>query len=52
MAVALADPDPADLPALAAAGVTRLVIGASPPAGREAAGEWTAELARRWIAPG
>jgi len=27
-------------------------IPASPPAGRMAAGEWTAELARRWIAPG
>jgi probable F420-dependent oxidoreductase len=51
VAVALIDPDPADLPALAAAGVTQLVIVASPPAGAAAADAWTAELARRWVAP-
>ena len=50
VAVALTDPDPADLPALADAGVTQLVIVASPPAGAAAADAWTAELARRWVA--
>ena len=40
---------PADLPALADAGITQFVVVAGPPA--DAADAWTAELARCWVAP-
>jgi probable F420-dependent oxidoreductase len=50
VAVALRDPDPADLPELAAAGVDELVIVAGPPKDPGEAAEWVATLGERWSA--
>jgi probable F420-dependent oxidoreductase len=50
VAVALRDPDPADLPELAAAGVDELVIVAGPPKDPGEAAEWVAALGERWSA--
>ncbi|MER8100862.1 LLM class F420-dependent oxidoreductase [Kitasatospora sp. NPDC094016] len=52
VAVAPSDATPEDLPGLAAAGVTELVVVAAPPAAPGEAATWVAELARRWIRPG
>jgi alkanesulfonate monooxygenase SsuD/methylene tetrahydromethanopterin reductase-like flavin-dependent oxidoreductase (luciferase family) len=51
VAVALGDPDPAHVPALAAAGVTELVVVAAPPADPADVPEWVADLAREWAPP-
>jgi len=48
VAVALSDGHPALLPALAAAGVTELVLVGAPPADPDAAREWVADLAAGW----
>lgn len=48
VAVALADPDPADLPALAQTGVTEFVVVAAPPDDPADVPGWVADLARRW----
>ncbi len=47
-AVALADAGPADLPDVAALGLTEVVMVASPPPDRDDATAWVEELARRW----
>jgi alkanesulfonate monooxygenase SsuD/methylene tetrahydromethanopterin reductase-like flavin-dependent oxidoreductase (luciferase family) len=52
IAVALADPDPAHLPALARAGVTEYVVVASPPDDPHDVPGWVAELAARWECEG
>jgi probable F420-dependent oxidoreductase len=49
VAVALAEPDVGDVPALAAAGVDELVLVESPPEDPEAVADWVGELARRWL---
>jgi probable F420-dependent oxidoreductase len=49
VAVSLRDGDPGQLPALAAAGVTELVIVAAPPEDAAAAADWVRDLADRWI---
>ncbi len=49
VAVSLRDGDPSMLPALAAAGVTELVIVAEPPGEPGAAAGWVDELAARWL---
>lgn len=49
IAVSLSDGDPALLPELAAAGVTELVVVASPPPEPDAAADWVDQLAERWI---
>ncbi|GGJ72653.1 LLM class F420-dependent oxidoreductase [Streptomyces brasiliensis] len=49
VAVALGDGTPEHLPALAAAGVTELVVVGAPPPAPDAAATWVAELARTWI---
>ncbi|MFF3559712.1 LLM class F420-dependent oxidoreductase [Streptomyces sp. NPDC002574] len=49
IAVALSDGTPEHLPALAAAGVSELVITGTPPPTPDAAAAWTAELAKTWI---
>ncbi|WP_042425758.1 LLM class F420-dependent oxidoreductase [Streptacidiphilus anmyonensis] len=49
VAVALSDGAPADLPELAAAGVTELVVVGAPPPAPDAAADWVAGLARTWI---
>jgi alkanesulfonate monooxygenase SsuD/methylene tetrahydromethanopterin reductase-like flavin-dependent oxidoreductase (luciferase family) len=49
VAVSLSDGDPSMLPALAAAGVTELVIVAEPPSEPGAAADWVDELAARWL---
>ena len=48
LSVALADPRPADVPALSTLGVDELVIVAGPPDDPAAAPGWVADLARRW----
>jgi probable F420-dependent oxidoreductase len=50
VAVALSDPSPALLPALAEAGVTELVVVAAPPAGPDEVATWVADLAAEWSA--
>jgi probable F420-dependent oxidoreductase len=50
VAVAVPAAQPQDLPALAAAGVTQLVLVAAPPAGAAEAAAWTHALAQRWRA--
>jgi probable F420-dependent oxidoreductase len=50
VAVAVPTARPEDLPALAATGVTQLVIVATPPAKADLAAAWTYGLADRWIA--
>jgi probable F420-dependent oxidoreductase len=52
VAVALNDPDPAHLPALAQAGVTELVVVAAPPEDPADVPGWVGELAREWAPPG
>ncbi|PJM95232.1 LLM class F420-dependent oxidoreductase [Streptomyces sp. CB01373] len=49
VAVALSDGAPEYLPALAAAGVTELVVVGAPPPAPNTATTWVAELARTWI---
>lgn len=49
VAVSLSDSRPELLPELAASGVTELVVVAEPPAEPDAAADWVAELAERWI---
>jgi len=49
VAVSLSDGDPEMLPALAAAGVTQLVVVDAPPADPDEASEWVEQLAGRWI---
>ncbi|MFF4829859.1 LLM class F420-dependent oxidoreductase [Streptomyces sp. NPDC001312] len=49
VAVALSDGTPEHLLALAAAGVTELVVVGVPPPAPDAAANWVAELARTWI---
>ncbi|MCP9211820.1 LLM class F420-dependent oxidoreductase [Streptomyces cucumeris] len=51
VAVALSDGGPEQLPALAEAGVTELVVVGAPPDTPDAATAWVAELADRWITP-
>jgi probable F420-dependent oxidoreductase len=51
VAVALSDPDPAHLPALARAGVTELVVVAAPPEDPADVPGWVGELAREWASP-
>lgn len=51
VAVALSDGAPEHLPALAAAGVTELVVVGAPPPTADAAAAWVAELARTWLPP-
>jgi hypothetical protein len=46
--VALRDPDPADLAALAEAGIDELVIVEEPPSGPQEAATWVTALADRW----
>ena len=48
VAVAATDVEPDDIAALAAAGVTQLVLVDSPPDDPAEAGEWTRALAHRW----
>jgi probable F420-dependent oxidoreductase len=48
VAVALADATPADLPYLAAIGVTEVVLVAAPPPDPAAAAAWLRDLAARW----
>ncbi|WP_326835423.1 LLM class F420-dependent oxidoreductase [Amycolatopsis rhabdoformis] len=50
IAVALRDPSPSDLPALAALGVDELVLVESPPDDPALATKWVADLAARWFA--
>lgn len=52
LAVSLADPDPAALPELCAAGVNEAVVVAAPPDRPEDARQWVSELARTWVAAG
>jgi hypothetical protein len=49
VAVAIQDADPGHLRELEAAGVTQLVLVASPPDGAADARTWTCELAGRWM---
>jgi probable F420-dependent oxidoreductase len=51
VAVAVRDPDPAQLPDLARAGVTELVVVAAPPEDPAAVAGWVADLAREWASP-
>jgi len=48
VAVAVTDVEPDDVPGLAAAGVTQLVLVDSPPDDPREAGAWTRALAERW----
>ena len=48
VSVALSDATPADVPALTEAGVTQLVLVASPPPDPAAAPAWVHDLAARW----
>jgi probable F420-dependent oxidoreductase len=48
IAMALTDPAPSVLPALAASGLTELVIVGSPPANPHAAAAWVSQQAARW----
>jgi probable F420-dependent oxidoreductase len=48
VAVALRDPDPADLAELAEAGIDELVIVEEPPSGPQEAATWVTALADRW----
>jgi hypothetical protein len=48
IAVSLRDGRPEDVAALAALGVTELVLVEPPPAGPGRAGRWVSELAERW----
>ncbi|HEY2079657.1 MAG TPA: LLM class F420-dependent oxidoreductase [Streptosporangiaceae bacterium] len=50
IAVSVPNAGPDALPALAAAGVTELVVVASPPAAPDAAADWVSELASEWLA--
>jgi probable F420-dependent oxidoreductase len=50
VAVSVPDAGPDMLPALADAGVTELVVVASPPAAPDAAADWVGELAAQWLA--
>ncbi|MFB7337013.1 LLM class F420-dependent oxidoreductase [Streptomyces adustus] len=49
VALSLRDGTPEDLPVLAAAGVTEVVVVGAPPPAPDAAAAWIAELARTWI---
>jgi probable F420-dependent oxidoreductase len=49
LAVALRDPRPVDVPALADMGIDELIIVEGPPDDAAAAPEWVAGLARRWM---
>ena len=49
VAVAVPDAQPADLPALAAAGVDELVLVAAPPDEPAQAADWARDLASRWV---
>lgn len=49
LAVALRDPRPADVPALADIGIDELIIVEGPPDDAAAAPDWVAGLARRWM---
>jgi probable F420-dependent oxidoreductase len=49
VAVAVTEVTPADVPALAEAGVTQLVVVAAPPAEPGEARDWTLALADRWL---
>ena len=49
VAVAVPDAQPADLPALAAAGVSELVLVSAPPQDAAEAGDWARDLASRWV---
>jgi probable F420-dependent oxidoreductase len=49
IAVSLSDGDPAMLPDLAAAGLTELVVVATPPDDASAAADWVDDLAARWL---
>lgn len=49
VAVALSDGTPEHLPAVAAAGITELVVVGTPPPAPDAAAAWVAKLARTWI---
>ena len=51
VAVAVPDAQPADLPALAAAGVGELVLVSAPPRDAAEAGDWARDLASRWVQP-
>ncbi|MFJ4989058.1 LLM class F420-dependent oxidoreductase [Streptomyces sp. NPDC088732] len=51
IAVALTDGTPGQLPGLAAAGVSEIVVVGTPPPAPEAAAGWVADLARTWIVP-
>jgi probable F420-dependent oxidoreductase len=50
LSVALQQPQPADLPALAALGVDEFVVVAGPPEDAAVVHDWVAELARQWPA--
>ena len=50
ISVSVPDAGPDALPALAEAGVTELVVVASPPAAPDAAVDWVSELAAQWLA--
>ena len=52
LAVALPDPRPADVPALAGIGIDELVIVEGPPDDVAAVPDWVAGLARRWMPAG
>jgi alkanesulfonate monooxygenase SsuD/methylene tetrahydromethanopterin reductase-like flavin-dependent oxidoreductase (luciferase family) len=52
VAVAVRDPDPAQLPDLARAGVTEFVVVAAPPDDPAAVPGWVADLAGEWGRPG
>jgi probable F420-dependent oxidoreductase len=49
LSVALRDPSPSDLDALAALGVDELVLVEAPPGRPEAAADWVSALADRWM---
>ncbi|OIK29215.1 LLM class F420-dependent oxidoreductase [Streptomyces malaysiense] len=51
VAVALTDATPAELPELARAGVTEVVIAGAPPSTPDEAGKWVADIAERWVRP-
>jgi probable F420-dependent oxidoreductase len=50
IAVSVPEAGPDVLPALAEAGVTELVVVASPPAAADAATDWVGDLAAKWLA--
>ncbi|HUB38037.1 MAG TPA: LLM class F420-dependent oxidoreductase [Streptosporangiaceae bacterium] len=50
IAVSVPNAGPEVLPALAEAGVTELVVVASPPAAPDAAADWVTDLASQWLA--